>query len=61
MDQARAAGDVSTVGFIVGGLALGVATVLLLTAPDRDDFTTETARAPELRVGPGTIQVNGVF
>ncbi len=61
MDDARAAGDVSTVGFIAGGLALGVATVLLLTAPNPDAYPTETDRPIAVRVGPGAIRIDGVF
>jgi hypothetical protein len=62
MESARSAGDVSTVGFVVGGLALGVGTVLLLTAPsnDRDD-TERNQSATRLRIGAGTVDIRGVF
>lgn len=61
MDDAIEAGDVSTVAFVVGGIALGVGTVLLITAPDGDDYTAETARTLKLDLGPGAVRLRGEF
>jgi hypothetical protein len=58
MDAARAAGDVSTVAFVVGGVALGAATVLLLTAPEEHDGAPMSAR---IGIGPGGVSLRGVF
>ena len=54
-NSATAAGNVSTVGFIVGGVALAGAAVLWLTAP--------SSKQPKLRAGVGTggIRVEGAF
>lgn len=59
MDKARSAGDISTVAFIVGGIALGVGTVLLLTAPSEE--TQHSAGATSIRIGPGAVQIRGAF
>jgi hypothetical protein len=62
MEDARSAGDISTVGFIAGGLALGVGTVLLLTAPSTGESETERDQsATRLQFGPGAVRLNGVF
>jgi hypothetical protein len=58
MDAARTAGDVSTVAFVVGGLALGAATVLLLTAPEEHDGPQMSAR---IGIGPSGVSLHGVF
>ena len=57
MDAARAAGDVSTVAFVVGGVALGAAAVLLLTAPGRP----ASEQPLSLRVSPAGAILHGVF
>ena len=54
MEDARSAGNVSTVGFIVGGLGLGAAAVLWFAKP----FGGEAA-AVEVGVGPAAIRVAG--
>jgi hypothetical protein len=54
MDDARSAGNVSTIGFIVGGVGLGAATVLWVTSPSGK----ESASA-EIGLGPAAIQVSG--
>jgi hypothetical protein len=62
MEAARSAGDVSTVAFVAGGLALGVGTVLLLTAPASDVNDTERNQsATRLEIGPGAVQLRGAF
>jgi len=60
MDAARSAGDISTVAFIAGGLALGAGTVLLLTAPS-DAATEHPQSATRVLIGPGAVRVVGVF
>jgi hypothetical protein len=54
MEDARSAGNVSTVGFIVGGVGLGAAAVLWFARP----FGHEAA-AVEVGIGPGAIRVAG--
>jgi hypothetical protein len=58
MDAARAAGDISTVAFVVGGVALAAATVLLITAPEERDGAETSA---SLGIGPGSVTLRGVF
>lgn len=58
MDAARTAGDVSTVAFVVGGVALAGAAVLLLTAPQEHDRESSSAR---IDIGPGGVSLHGVF
>jgi hypothetical protein len=55
--QARSAGNVSTVGFIVGGVGLAGAAVLWFTA------APESPEAPRaaLELGPGRLAVHGTF
>jgi hypothetical protein len=60
MEEARLAGDISTVAFIAGGLALGAGTVLLLTAPSSGDVERK-ATAMRLTIGPGSLQIRGAF
>jgi hypothetical protein len=60
MEAARSAGDISTVAFIAGGLALGAGTVLLLTAPSGSDVEREET-ATRLTIGPGNLQLRGAF
>ncbi|AKT36549.1 uncharacterized protein CMC5_006670 [Chondromyces crocatus] len=45
LDQAKAFGWISTVGFGVGLLGLGVGTVLILTAPSSDDARKSSGKA----------------
>lgn len=59
MDEARTAGDISTVAFLAGGVALGAATVLLLTAPSGQTERSDTAT--QLMIGPGNVQLRGAF
>jgi hypothetical protein len=54
MDDARSAGNISTVGFIVGGVGLGAATVLWVTSPSGNEPV-----AAEIGLGPAAIQVRG--
>jgi serine/threonine-protein kinase len=54
MDDARSAGNISTVGFIVGGVGLGAATVLWVTSPSGSEPV-----AAEIGLGPAAIQVRG--
>jgi hypothetical protein len=54
MEDARSAGTVSTVSFIVGGVGLGAATVLWFVRP----FSREAA-AVEVKVGPAAIRIAG--
>jgi hypothetical protein len=60
MNAARSAGDISTVAFIAGGLALGAGTVLFLTAPS-DDGAEHDQSAVSVQFGPGTVHMRGVF
>lgn len=61
MEDARTAGDISTVAFVVGGIALGVGTVLFVTAPSSEAESKESARAPRLQIGPGAVRLSGAF
>lgn len=54
MEDARRAGTVSTVGFIVGGVGLGAAAVLWFVRP----FGRE-ASAVEVGIGPAAVRVAG--
>jgi hypothetical protein len=54
MEDARRAGTVSTVSFIVGGVGLGAAAVLWFARP----FGAETP-AVEVGLGPGAVRVAG--
>ena len=54
MDDARSAGNISTIGFIVGGVGLGAATVLWATSPSSDG-----SAAAEIGLGPAAIRVSG--
>jgi hypothetical protein len=60
MEAARTAGDISTVAFIAGGLALGAGTVLLLTAPSSNEVERKET-ATRLTIGPGSLHVSGAF
>ncbi len=51
-DDARSAGNISTIGFIVGGLGLAGGAILVLTAKPAD--TT-------VGVGPGSIRLRGTW
>lgn len=53
MEDARSAGNVSTVGFIVGGVAGAAAAVLWFAPP------FGKATAPVIGLGPGTLRVAG--
>jgi hypothetical protein len=57
-NDARKAGDLSTVAFIVGGAGVAGGLLLWFTAP-----RTEGSPAPQAEVGlgPGTIQLKGVW
>ena len=59
MNEARTAGDVATVAFIAGGVALGAATVLLLTATSSDAERDQAVT--QLMIGPGSVQLRGAF
>jgi hypothetical protein len=50
--DAKSAGNVSTVAFVVGGVGVAAATVLWLTAPSAGQST-------RVGLGPGTIQIAG--
>jgi len=54
-NDAGSAGNVATVGFVVGGVALAGAAVLWFTAPSSGTVTTK------LSVGPGGVQVRGTW
>jgi hypothetical protein len=53
--QARTAGNLSTVGFIVGGVGLAAAAVLWFTAPSSSERPTDVG------IGPGGVQLRGRF
>jgi tetratricopeptide (TPR) repeat protein len=54
MDDARVAGNLATVSFIVGGVGFGAAAVLWFARP----FSSEVAAA-EIGVGPAAVRVRG--
>jgi hypothetical protein len=54
MDDARTAGTVSTIGFIVGGVGLGAAAVLWFTRP-----LGREAATVEVGLGPAAVRVAG--
>jgi hypothetical protein len=57
MESARTAGNISTAAFIVGGVGVGAAAVLWFVP-----FGTEGQPATaELGVGPGTVELRGVW
>ncbi len=57
MDSARAAGNVSTVAFVVGGVGLGAAAVLWLVPVG----STATTRTAEIGFGPGTARLRATW
>ncbi len=64
LDSAVALSHVSTAGFVVGAVGLGVGTIaLLLTIGDNNEpsESSNTALGPRLRVGLGSIEVFGRF
>jgi hypothetical protein len=56
--DSRQWGDLSTAAFIAGGVGLAGAAVLWFTAPKSEPSRATSA---ELRVGPGTIQLDGTW
>jgi hypothetical protein len=54
--DARQAGNISTIAFVVGGVALAGGIVLWFTAPHRAETTTA-----QLGVGPGSLQLRGTW
>jgi len=54
-NDARSAGNISTIGFVVGGVGLATGAVLWLTAKP----TRTTALRAE--VGPATVQIRGTW
>jgi hypothetical protein len=54
--DAKSAGNVSTVAFVVGGVALAAGAVLWLTAP-----SSTPGPSAQVGVGPGVLQVAGVW
>lgn len=56
MDEARSAGNLSTVSFLVGGAGLGAAAVLWFVRP----FGEGTAN-PQVGLGPGSVLMHGRF
>ena len=57
MDDAIVFGNVSTVAFIVGGVAIAGAAVLWFTAGSGE----EPSSTPEVGVGPGSLQLRAAF
>ncbi len=57
MEEAVAAGNVSTAAFIVGGLGLAAGAVLWFTAPSADASSGQTA----LGVGPGSLRLRATW
>ena len=53
-DAAIGAGNISTIGFIAGGVLLAAGAVLWITAPSSQE-------APRVGVGPGRVLVRGAF
>lgn len=56
MNEARSAGNASTVSFVVGGVALGTAATLWFLELPRDG-----GAVTQVGLGPGAIQVRGVW
>jgi hypothetical protein len=56
MNQARSSGNVSTVAFVIGGIALGTAGALLLIPVAGDGAT-----APQVGLGLGAVSVRGAW
>jgi hypothetical protein len=54
-DDALAAGNISTIGFVVGAAGLAGAAVLWFTAKPAE------STAPAVGIGPGSVAVRGVF
>jgi hypothetical protein len=52
-NEARSAGNISTIGFVVGGVGLATGAILW--------FTAKPSRTTALHVGPGTVQIRGSF
>lgn len=61
MDAARVAGNVSTIAFIASGVALGVSTVLFLTAETDESQPPPSAAGARLSIGPGSVGLSGAF
>lgn len=61
-DKGKNQANIATAGFIVGGVGIGLGTVLLLTAgsDDGDDPKAEDARLEPV-IGPAHVGVRGVF
>jgi hypothetical protein len=61
-DSAKPLGNISTVMFVVGGVAVGAGVVLLLTVGGDDDAQAK-APAPQLgaRIGLGSLSLVGTF
>lgn len=62
-DRAALLGNVSTVGFIVGGLgvATGAALLILRSGSSSPPPQSGAARVTTVRVGPGSVQLGGTF
>jgi hypothetical protein len=58
-DKGKKQATVATVGFIVGGIGLGVGAFLLLTAPSKTESSTKAGVTPFF--GFGTVGLNGRF
>jgi hypothetical protein len=52
-NDARSAGNISTIGFVVGGVGLATGAILW--------FTAKPSRTTALHLGPGTVQIRGSF
>jgi hypothetical protein len=52
-NDTRSAGNISTIGFIAGGVGVAAGVVLWVTAPSR--------AGTSVGIGPGTLQVKGTF
>ena len=62
-DDARSAGNVSTVAFIVGGVGLAAGAVLWFTLPSGSDASSAALANGRLRVGlsPGGLELEQTF
>lgn len=56
MNEARSAGNVSTVSFVVGGVALGTAATLWFL-----DVPSDEGTATQVGLGPGAVHLRGVW
>jgi len=60
-EDAIAAGNVSTIAFVVGGVGLAAGAVLWFTLPDGSEGEHADAGTLRLGLGPGSVELGGSF